>query len=89
LTDKPKAATDPHNIAVTFVNGLSGSGHAFGVANFTFETFRFTPKADGNVDIDPVISCRLRMDMAAVQQLRDACDVILQANLKPSNGTTH
>ena len=89
MTDKPKAATDPHNIAVTFVNQLVGSGHMNGVANFTFATAQWTPRDDGSIDPDMVISSRLRMDLGCVTQLRDACDVILQANLKPTNGTTH
>lgn len=89
MTDKPKAATDPHNVPVVFVNQLVTAGHSNGVANFTFVTARFTPGDGATVDDDYVISSRLRMDLACVQQLRDSCDVILQANLKPTNGTTH
>ena len=89
MTDKPKAATDPHHVLPVFVNQLAGSGQFNGVANFTFATAQFTPKDDGTVDPDLTISCRLRMDLACVQQLRDACDTILQQILKPANGTTH
>ena len=89
MTDKQKAATDPHHVLPVFVNQLAGSGHLLGVANLTFATAQFTPRDDGTVDSDMVISCRLRMDLLGVQQLRDACDTILQQNLKPTNGTTH
>jgi len=89
MTDKPKAASDPHHVLPVFVNQIAGSGHLMGVANITFSTAQFTPRDDGTVDSDMVISCRLRMDLTCVHQLRDACDTILQQNLKPSNGTTH
>ena len=93
MTDKPKTPaapiSDPHLVPVIFVNQVAGAGHCNGVANFTFVTAQFTPNDDATVDSDPIISARLRMDLACVQQLRDACDTILQQNLKPANGTTH
>lgn len=89
MTDQPKAATDPYRTPVVFVSQLVGGGHLNGVANFTFATSLFTPNEEGKIDPDFVITARLRMDMAAVLQLRDACDKILQENLKPANGTTH
>lgn len=89
MTDKPKSATDPHHILPTFVNSVVGSGHLGGVANITFATLQFTPMGDGTVDADPVISCRLRMDINCVKQLREACDYLLSEMLKPNNGTTH
>jgi len=91
MTDKPEdkfIPTDPNLIETVFVNYLAGSGHLHGVANFTFATFNFTPTGDG-VESDPVVSCRLRMDLSCVEQLRDACETIIQQNLKPQNGTTH
>jgi hypothetical protein len=89
VTDKPKAPTDPWQVPVIFANTVAGSGHLNGVANFTFATARWTPQDDGTVAPDMAICARLRMDLIAVQQLRDACDTILQQNLKPANGTTH
>lgn len=89
MTDKPKVPTDPRHVAPTFVNSVVGSGHLGGVANITFATFQFTPQNDGTVDSDPVISCRLRMDINCVRQLKDACDYLLAEMLKPNNGTTH
>jgi len=89
MTDKPKPPTDPHHILPAFVNAVVGSGHLGGVANITFATFQFTPMGEDKIDADPVISCRLRMDISCVQQLRDVCNVIMEQNLKPSNGTTH
>jgi hypothetical protein len=89
MTDKPKAATDPHHLLPVFVNQVVGSGHMNGVANITFAVAQFTPRGEGVVDPDPTINCRLRMDLFCVQQLRDACDVILEQNLKPAGGTTH
>lgn len=90
-TPKPPAAPipEPHLVPVIFVNAVGGSGHCNGVANFTFVTAQFTPNDDGTWDADPIISSRLRMDLACVQQLRDACNTILEQNLKPANGTTH
>jgi hypothetical protein len=93
MTDKPKTPPvpipDPHLVPVIFVNALAGSGHCQGVANFTFVTARFTPNDDHTVDNDMIIASRLRMDLSCVQQLRDACNTILEQNLKPANGTTH
>lgn len=89
MTDKPKSASDPHHILPTFVNSVVVSGHLGGIANVTFATFNFTPTGSGDVDADPVISCRLRMDLNCVVQLRDACEYLICEMLKPNNGTTH
>lgn len=93
MNDKPKPPPapipDPHLAPVIFVNQVAGAGHYQGVANFTFATAQFTPNDDGTVDNDVIISSRLRMDLACVQNLRDACNTILEQNLKPANGTTH
>lgn len=88
MTDKPKAPTDPHHILPIFVNSVVGSGHLGSVANVTFATFQFTPSGGTTVDPDPVISCRLRMDLSCLEQLRDTCNDLL-SKLKPGNGTTH
>jgi hypothetical protein len=71
------------------VNGVVGMGHLGGIVNITFSTFQFTPTGDGKVEDDPVISCRLRMDIACLQQLHAACESKLAELLKPQNGTTH
>ena len=89
MTDKPKTPTDPHHVSPIFVNSVIGRGVFGGVANITFSTFQFTPRDDGTVDPDPVISCRLRLDLNCAHQLREACDWIISESLKPANGTTH
>lgn len=66
------------NIGVVFVNTIVGRGTLNGVVNLSFGTFNFTPSDDGKVvDIDPVISCRLRMDKICLKQLRDVADELL------------
>lgn len=76
---------------VTFVNGLAAYGVVNGVMNVAFVTFAHIPDIDsitghtnGVVEARPFISANLRMDLACVQQLRDACDKALAENTKPA-----
>lgn len=89
MTDKPKPAADPHHGLPVFVNQVAGSGHLNGVANLTFATAQFTPQGGGMVDADLIISCRLRLDLSCVKQLKEACEYLIADMLKTSNGTTH
>jgi hypothetical protein len=59
------------DVGVEFVNAVVGRGTYNGVVNLSFSTFNFTPDDKGNVELDPVISVRLRMDRACAAQLRD------------------
>lgn len=86
---KPLIVTDPSNAPVVFANSVVGSGHLNGVVNLTLACARFSPGPDNKIDADLVVAARLRMDLFCAQQLRDALDVILAANLKAANGTTH
>lgn len=72
MTDAPSAIeiTDPNNVPVTFVNQVIGSGHLNSVINITLGTARFSPKS-GEIDVDMIVSSRLRMDLVCAQQLYD------------------
>lgn len=91
MTDKPETLpiTDPHRVPVVFFNNLVGSGHLNGVANLTLAVANFSPSPGGAVLPDMVVAARLRTDLFGLQQLRDACDAILQQNLKPAGATTN
>jgi len=74
----PARAKAQDDIGVTFVNRVMARGCWAGVANVTLGTFNFTPFREGpNVDEDLVVSCRLRLDMLAVKELRDALDWVI------------
>lgn len=67
-------------VGVNFVNTVVGRGVLNGVINLSFSTFQFTPSEDGTkVDVDPVVSCRLRMDKVCATQLRDVMNELLAA----------
>lgn len=59
-------------IGTTFVSYVIGRGILHQVINFTFGTYNFTPGDKDNIELDPVVSCRLRMDRACFNQLRSA-----------------
>lgn len=86
----PLPVTDPHKVPPTFVNSVVGSGHLHHVVNLTFATAQFTPKPNGNIDPDLIITARLRMDLSCAQQLRDVLSAILdQLSTKPENEKSH
>lgn len=93
MTDKSETktlpVTDPHQVKTVFVSQIVAQGYLNGVANFTLAEARFTPTPDNKIDPDLVIVARLRMDLSCVEQMRNICDAILKAHLKPANGTTH
>lgn len=57
------------NQDVIFVNTLIGRGLLNNVVNLTFGTFLFSPVENGSVDVDQVISVRLRMDLDCARSL--------------------
>lgn len=71
--------TDPHQVPVTFINQVAGSGFLNGVLNLTLATARFTPIGDA-VEPDLIVSSRLRMDLYCAQQLRDMLTEIIDKN---------
>ena len=76
-------------VSVTFVNTVVGRGVLNGVINLSFSAFNFTPSEDGTqVDIDPVVACRLRMDKVCATQLRDVMNELLAAIEQSENGIT-
>ena len=64
-------------VGTIFVNTVVGRGSLNGVINVSFSTFNFTPNDEGQIDVDPVISCRLRMDKMCAAQLRDVMNELL------------
>ena len=79
------------NVGCTFVNTVVGRGILNGVINLSFATFNFTPTDTGEVDVDPVVTCRLRMDKVCATQLRDVMNSLLadieKAELAAVGGT--
>ena len=75
------------NVSVVFVNTVVGRGVLNGVINLSFSVFNFTPSDDGKeVEVDPAIACRLRMDKACATQLRDVMvDLIAQIEQAEQN----
>jgi hypothetical protein len=69
--------SEQDKIGTTFVNTVIGRGVLNGVINISFSTFNFTPQDDGKVALDPVVSCRLRMDKICATQLRDVMNDLL------------
>lgn len=68
------------NVGVTFVNVVLGRGILNGVVNLQFGTFGFTPADDGKtVELDPMVSCRMRMDRVCAQQLHETLGTLLEA----------
>ena len=77
--------TDPHNVAVTFVNEIGNMGFLNGILNVTFTVARFTPEGTQIVP-DMVIASRLRMDLQCAQQLHQMMGQIIEQNTKPKSG---
>jgi hypothetical protein len=91
---KPLTLRDANN-PVIFVNQIAGVGFLNDNVNLTFSTLFFTPSADHpDVDPDPVITCRLRMDTTCAQVLYDRLGQQLEAirqarNAGPSIAANH
>ena len=81
--------TDPNRLQPTFVNQLVSSGFLNGIVNLSFATALFSPKPDGSVDADLIISSQLRLDLYTAQQLRDRLAEIIDANTKPTGAKEH
>lgn len=65
-------------IGIVFANTVIGRGILNGVINLSFSAFNFTPTDDGKqVDLDPVVVSRLRMDRICATQLRDVMNELL------------
>ena len=85
--------SDYQDVMPTFITQVVNSGILNGVVNVKFATARWTPNPTpddpGNVDPDLVITCDLRMDLYAAQQLRDVLDGLIEKNTKPSGTREH
>ena len=64
-------------VGITFANTVVGRGVFNSVINVSLAALTFAPTDDGKIDADPVITCRLRLDIACATQLRDALDELL------------
>jgi hypothetical protein len=70
----------------TFVNTLKVHGFLNGVVNLAFSTAKWFPVTQGGetrVAVDEPITADLRMDLSTAIALRDALEVIIDANTKP------
>ena len=76
------------NLGVIFVNTVVGRGILNGVINLSFGVFNFTPDEKGQIDADPAINCRLRMDKICATQLRDSMSELLAAIEKAEQSPT-
>jgi hypothetical protein len=65
------------NAIPIFVNAVTGRGILNGVINLCFSTCFFTPQEDNSVELDPNITCRLRMDRNCAVQLRDTMNELI------------
>ena len=87
LSDPPspyQAVRDIGVAPVIFVNQVIGAGFLNGVINLTLGTAQFTPDNAGKIELDIVISSRLRMDLHCARAIRDQLDQILASNTKAS-----
>lgn len=73
--DRPMKLPDPDNIPVVFSNLFLGGGLVNGVVNFTLGVMRFSPTMDGQIDNDPVVASRIRLDIETAMRLRDFLDM--------------
>lgn len=64
---------------VIFVNTVLGQGALNGVVNLQLGTFLFTPNVEGEVELDPVVTCRLRMDKQCAVNLHESLGALLEA----------
>ena len=69
-----------------FVNTVFGQGVLNGVINLQLGTYLFTPVDAGQVDLDPIITCRLRMDRQCAEHLYDALGALLLAISQAESG---
>ena len=67
------------HVGIVFVNSVIGRGALNGVINLSFGAYNFSPNDRGEVDIDVVTACRLRMDKMCAIQLRDALIDLINA----------
>lgn len=75
-------------VGVDFVNTVIGRGVLNGVINLSFSTFNFTPNDEGQVDLDPAVTVRLRMDRVCALQLRDVMNDLLTSIEKAEHENT-
>lgn len=86
MADDALKITDPSNVPVVFVNQVIGQGSLNGVINLTLGTARFTPNEKSEIDVDMIVSARLRMDVVCATQLRDSLDAVLKKMLPEAEG---
>jgi len=65
------------SVGIIFVNSVAARGLLNNVINLSLSAYNFTPNDEGQVDPDPAIVCRLRMDKMAATQLRDVLNDLI------------
>lgn len=73
------------NVGVLFVNTVLGRGVLNGIINLSFGTLLFTPTDEGDIDPDPVVAVRLRMDRICAKQLHETLGDLL-AKIEEAEG---
>ena len=67
-------------VGITFANLVLGQGFYMNVINVTLGAYTFSPNEETKqVDPDPVVVSRLRLDEQCAVQLRDALNFALQS----------
>lgn len=69
------APTDPDNIPVRVINGLSVATVMGGLIHITLITTRIAAGPDGKLEHDNVIAARLRFDLDMARAVRSALDI--------------
>lgn len=65
------------NVGVTFVNAVVGRGILNGVINVQLGSLLFDADEKGKISNDLTTTCRLRMDAACAESLRDHLNAVL------------
>lgn len=66
------------NVGITFANILLGAGILNGVVNMQLGAFQFSENAEGKIDPDPAVCCRLRMDIPCAEQVVEVLSRIIE-----------
>ena len=76
-------------VGITFVNMLVGRGVLNGVINLQFSSLLFSPSDDGmKIESDPVVSCRLRLDIPCARHVHQALGELLASIDTPPESIT-
>lgn len=81
-------SVDPHNVPVTFVDGINFANLLEGIGYLTLTSAQCCPHPEGGNNPDVVVAARLRFSLSFATQLRDVLDKIVLA-ATPPEGSAH